>query len=378
VLEQARGRISFRGDGKVVFFEGAGGEKIGYHIGWVDKHAADAKRPRATMLKELIDDARRNRPPVEDSFQRRNGSARLPDPADVDPDQASAVRRRFADQRHFQDWPQFRDAYLGKNLHFGPSSAGRLREAYELWAGGKYATGVGRSASLAAASRRPEITARFEHHEKVRPEYRPVSEADVESARRRTGRSIDELVRERNAAIEESRELRDRLKKTMDVDERKKITDRLNELIPAINVPSERLGEAASVSFARQAFNVPDAEPTRGAGVPDLIFEDPATGRLVVVEAKGGESPLGSRLSADGTRLVQQGTPEYLESLALAMQRSTDEETRKLGFKLEAALSDRTSPQVEYYVVRQPFHDDGSLGAPTVAKFNLIRSRNGR
>ncbi len=101
------------------------------------------------------------------------------------------------------------------------------------------------------------------------------------------------------------------------------------------------------------------------------MYEGP-DGRLLLIEAKGGTSELGVRRSADGTRMVQQGSREYLESLAATMTRSSDPEIRRLGAKLELALRGNP-PNIDYLVVRQPFQANGSLAAPEVGTFDLSR-----
>ena len=109
----------------------------------------------------------------------------------------------------------------------------------------------------------------------------------------------------------------------------------------------------------------------RSAGVPDLIFIDPKTNRLVIIEAKGGNSSLNTRLSVDGDLMVSQGTREYLESLAKTMQKSTKAEIRKQGKQLETMLA---NGEVDYYMVRQPYERiDGTLETPTMAKFDISR-----
>ena len=167
----------------------------------------------------------------------------------------------------------------------------------------------------------------------------------------------------------------------------------LNEIIRR-DLPRtiEQLGVAAAVRFARQQLRIPDTAQIvlHGKRVPDVIYVDKATGRVTVIEAKGGEATLGVRLSINETQLVQQGTYKYLESLAQAMQQSGDDRLIELGKALALALrrpdpNEPTKPNVGYYLVRQPFVDPppaapaptspppltASLAPPRVATFDI-------
>ena len=76
-----------------------------------------------------------------------------------------------------------------------------------------------------------------------------------------------------------------------------------------------------------------------------------ADGRIVVVEAKGGTSPLGSRRLPGGDR-AQQGTIEYLrETVRIMLLRGGPDEKRI------AQLISSDWSKVEYYIVRQAIKD---------------------
>jgi hypothetical protein len=152
---------------------------------------------------------------------------------------------------------------------------------------------------------------------------------------------------------------------------RQQIRQELDQIDLEIIKLSERLGEAAGREFARQQLGNPKEEklPRAGAGVPDLVFEGP-NGKLIIIECKGGTAGLGTRQSADQRFTVEQGTVEYLQSLARTMENSSDPKIRELGERLRTELA-KNPPNVDYFLVKQPFTPDGDLAAPQVGKFDL-------
>ncbi|OOQ70994.1 hypothetical protein C1S86_18710 [Vibrio parahaemolyticus] len=59
--------------------------------------------------------------------------------------------------------------------------------------------------------------------------------------------------------------------------------------------------------------------------------EDPPPGEIIIVEAKGGSSPLGSRKI--GNEAYQQGTSKYAEEITKLMSENEDETTEKIAAK---------------------------------------------
>jgi len=224
------------------------------------------------------------------------------------------------------------------------------------------------SNGLADGSMRPSsskaITPGFEADYRVGPHHEELAAP--------TSADFHADAHEYEGLSRESANLRsERDRPTTSASRRDEINHRLDEIGERIIPLSERIGLAAGKRFVEQCI---DPRPTtetpmrRGAGVPDLMYEGPE-GRIVIVECKGGESPLGSRASADRRFQVEQGTIEYLQSLARTMANSKSP-TREAGERLLAALA-HTPPKVEYYSVRQPFDDHGRPTAPEVAQFDL-------
>jgi hypothetical protein len=195
---------------------------------------------------------------------------------------------------------------------------------------------------------------------------------NVEAAVKPEGDTVNGLVKTRDDAVAEygALEEEEALKGTTER-RRGDIRDRLAVLDGIINKSTEALGIEAGRAYARvhlEGFEEV-ALPRAGAGVPDLVFTHP-DGRIVVIECKGGDARLGTRLDASGRILVQQGTIEYLRSLAATMAASDPGPIRALGERLQIELA-REQPQVEYHVVRQPLNPDGSLASPQHGKFDL-------
>ncbi len=383
-LELARASAKLHDGGKVLFvgLDGAVDQHnrptgIAYHVGAVANVAAGGGR-RASLLLELMEFTITNRARPIDT-----------DPARIDPQRLEAVRRRLGDRARFRDWDDYVSDYFdGARWRAEPA---QLEMLFRHWADGEYFTRGKRSqavwGSLNSEARAPDVSAPPQIPEPGRPTYRLSAPDDNASVARhspviqtvdgpKTFDSIESLQMARRAALDERESLQGPnglIAKTQDPDVRERLRARLRDLqgrdIPRL---TEALGEAAARRFARERFGMADpdlAMPRKGNDVPDLMFRDPATGRLVIVEAKGGEATLGNRLSADGTLLVQQGTQDYLRSLAAAMKRHP--ETLSLGLELEAALVHPGS--IDYFVIRQPVPTDSndSLPLPNIGRFPL-------
>ena len=111
---------------------------------------------------------------------------------------------------------------------------------------------------------------------------------------------------------------------------------------------SENLGETATKEAIDNLH--PDVKPlkseTLGGGKQgefDRIYEDPSTGKIIIAEAKGGKSPLGSRKVSGGKR-AQQGTPQYRDDIIKNMRdrakKTGDVELLETAEKLEQAVRD--------------------------------------
>jgi hypothetical protein len=334
----------------VIDFQGNNQAPVVYSTKAVSKIANAPAKHRAAALTEIFEHVQRVR--NEESNRSKSPTAR--DPMQIDPDTAAAVQRQHGDHRLFQDWDEFAARFgIGSG-----STREEIHAAFDYWADGHYIN-VTKPLSLTRSSRVPDIEARFIQGEKhvARPDI-TLPEDTTEATR-----------------LQRIMELQAQHERETSLAKREEISDELAKL-PSLRRASEDLGEAAAKNFAKVQFGVDDGDiaTRRSSGVPDLMFEDPATGRLVIIEAKGGDSGLVTRRSVDGDQRVQQGTVEYLESLAKSMQRSSDPEIRRQGELLEVQLK---LDEVDYYLVQQTYErSDGTLEVPTVSRFDM--SQGGR
>jgi hypothetical protein len=261
----------------------------------------------------------------------------------------AAIQRRYGDAKQYQDWETFKKTYLDK----WRATSDDAIAAFGLWASGKYSKGVNQALNVEALNRAPDIEA-LPYLEVPQP-----------------GTQLDPTL-PKAKTLKEIVELQTELKNTQDIVRREEINDQLDKL-PSLTRASEDIGDAAAKQVAEKLFgaNPNTLVSRRGSGVPDVMFDKPNSDVLVVIEAKGGGSPLGTRKEADGDLMVQQGTKEYLYSLAKAMQRSKNPAIQADGRTLETKL---LQGKVEYYLVRQEYNPvTGTLAAPMLARFDITQ-----
>ncbi|MCU7919041.1 MAG: hypothetical protein KZQ95_11865 [Candidatus Thiodiazotropha sp. (ex Epidulcina cf. delphinae)] len=298
------------------------------------------------------------------------------------------VRQHYGDSPMYQSWERFKQMYMEQNPSIKVRSvrsntqrdtdfaidALELERLFSYWSQGRYVdAGAPRSRSL------PDLT--FIPAGKGNPvEFNdPATGARVrlspsEEATLRTGETLTT-----NTAAKRRRDLmreRDILQAHLDLEtdsaKREQLSDGIKARAQQIIDLSEAMGEAAGLRFSdtlpggRQA-----AEVGRGQGMTDVVHIDPDTGRVSVIECKGGTSQLGSRLAeVEGRRVrAEQTTPEYLRSLAEEMAKpGQSEQSQRLGEAILHAL-DNDPPGIDSYVVRQPFDNHGNPGAIEVTHY---------
>ncbi|WP_228025256.1 hypothetical protein [cf. Phormidesmis sp. LEGE 11477] len=365
VLELARRRILT--NPLLVKITRRRGSSAGFNLLPIQRLIDQSHSP--AQLKSLIDSVKRD---INSGNSVLDNNDIPTDPARIDPHQSEVVRQQFGDRPHFQDWAEFRQRFFDSRSSYFDADAEHLAYAFSRWASGDFVGESGALSSLISAVRRPDPGYRARYIEDgpvSRPEAVPDSQHVLP-----TGETVDQAVADRVRLIGDRTALEQELANPQTTAARaEEIDAQLKQIGRDINVRSEQLGEAAGRQIASQQpgdwTEIPI--PRAGAGVPDLVFESP-DGRLLMIEAKGGTSELGVRRSVDRTRLVQQGTREYAESLAAEMMRSTDTRIRELGQKIELALA-AEPPNLDYLVVRQPFNDDGSLASPEIGTFDISR-----
>nr|WP_282435330.1 RHS repeat-associated core domain-containing protein [Pseudoalteromonas arctica] len=154
---------------------------------------------------------------------------------------------------------------------------------------------------------------------------------------------------------------------------------------------SEKIGEESARLV--MAKDYPDFEeissqlPGEGKqGQFDLIYYNEKTGEVITVEAKGGGSILGSRKGLDG-RQVQQGTPEYRDSIIENMKKQIEkaedddrygndeaftEQVDDLAETLDKLEKAKKDERISSKKVSQKLHKDGSLAKTKTSDFSNI------
>jgi hypothetical protein len=321
----------------------------------------DLKLKMSPEAAALLDEA------VQEARKLRDPKARLEDPSIADPYTAEWVRNTFKDQEKFQEWKDYLDAYKQANKSVDVKNASVLRRVFFEWAEGKYigSQGLPRSLFSDVDYPDPRFTAHFADPPAPREDLKLAGKLVSVPVETAAGKTIFELD------VEETLKLR-----------QQKIADRDaiplpgQELTPAarkqldreINDLSESLGVAAGLLFARNHFPTAKLYVLEGPGVFDIIVDLGNKG--VLIECKGGRSPLGNRESEDLHLRVEQGTKEYAQSVAdeMATAPRFGDDIHDLGTRLRTQL-DTESDFPDYYYVRQPLPDDGTLPPPLVGKF---------
>ncbi len=136
-----------------------------------------------------------------------------------------------------------------------------------------------------------------------------------------------------------------------------------------ISESSEKIAEAmADLHFGESNFIDLSYSTTAKQGQFDKVyrtFDDQGNATWHIVECKGGASQLGSRAGH------QQCTKAYIESIIVNLESKTSSlkpEQRVHLLELRTAFDNN---QVKSYSLKQPFNNDGSLGATKLTEYNL-------
>ena len=170
------------------------------------------------------------------------------------------------------------------------------------------------------------------------------------AAKQSRGRSATSVKDESEAAKELRLEMESRIE---------------NEALQQARLASKELGEDAAEEFGKRFEGGGRAKHKgRGAGDFDFSYTGAAADDAVVLEAKGGESGLGTRYAIDGETRVEQGTRAYAEAVI--------EDIRPRDPVRAASLSKALKTgKLKYYVVRQTVDATGALGPIQIQEFKL-------
>ena len=322
------------------------------------------------------------------------------------PTQQRLTRQIYGDSPEFQSWERFKDLYFSLNpsvrehqqgVRIGTTGETKALGAEELarvfgyWRNGEYVdeqTGYRRSLSDIERIRARGGEEVYKEGRTPAPRVAGdkdiivrIDESDVivsaQAEQRRKAREagkilVSEAEQQRRQARDERRDLVDQFTQTKTLNEQNAIKAKIKRLDVEINDLSEALGVAAGRRFGATLVNESELQELHGPRVPDLIHVDKRTGRVTVIECKGGESPLGERRATSGGRTVmaEQGTPEYLRSLAMDMLSDNRAEVKKFGRDILRALNEKP-PNIDMYVVRQPIDNNDQLQPIEVKRYPI-------
>lgn len=130
---------------------------------------------------------------------------------------------------------------------------------------------------------------------------------------------------------------------------------------------SEKAGEQTAIDFIANLNKVDGNNFTlihqgKGSGTLDLVFFDEASGKCIVIEAKGGNSALG--IKKIGEEYAMQGTKEYLEAILKLMEDSNPEIVEKIKLA-------KNNGKMDYILVHQKFNTKGDLLPTEIKQFKL-------
>jgi hypothetical protein len=157
----------------------------------------------------------------------------------------------------------------------------------------------------------------------------------------------------------------------------------LSRAIYEVNEHSRQIGDKGAVSYMQQKY--PDAVLEYGgpgtSSRPsdfDQVWRVPGKGAdggdlYIVVEAKGGSGPLGTRKVKNGTEVASQGSKEYFDDITQAMSENRkSSEAQRVGDSLSRA---RKRDDIQYLEVRTPIgkdtNGDGTITDIKVREFDI-------
>jgi hypothetical protein len=157
-----------------------------------------------------------------------------------------------------------------------------------------------------------------------------------------------------------------------------------NAALKTITDQSQIVGDIGARTYVKKAF--PDAKLIYGDGSSrpgdfDQVYQEKLPDghiRFIVVEAKGGTSPLGTRVVGD--QVETQGTRNYFEAIAGNMRGHAGTDAGRVGADLLSVLRtgktpDGTPAEISYLLVKTPVNVDksgiNSIGNVSVKQFDL-------
>ncbi|MGI2176175.1 RHS repeat-associated core domain-containing protein [Shewanella ulleungensis] len=154
-------------------------------------------------------------------------------------------------------------------------------------------------------------------------------------------------------------------------------TDGYNKQIPKVNEQSAKIGEKAADMAVKATYPGyerihPDSldESTSVSGNFDMVYQN-ANGDVIIVEAKGGKSPLGKKQIGDSD--YQQGTLKYAQAITDNMLLRNENSTE---FAAASAIknADIFGGNVQYLHIETPINKTAKgseVGEVKISEFNI-------
>jgi hypothetical protein len=203
-------------------------------------------------------------------------------------------------------------------------------------------------------SPKPDIEAKY----KLDSEGRPIKESfDTQAASTKEAKDVKQAHEERARAKEE----KDKLTRG---------SDEYNQKNKEMIDHAEALGEKAADAYMKDKYGVDPEFTGSGSRTVDKVYVG-KDGKVYVVEAKGGSSDLGTKVSTEGGtkgKILEQGSREYLQQTIGEMKASGDPKKIAAATKMEAALE---SGDLIYLHVSQKVGPKGELVPSAVKEFHI-------
>jgi hypothetical protein len=169
-----------------------------------------------------------------------------------------------------------------------------------------------------------------------------------------------------NSIIEGSRAQRQGYRDAAKVETDK---DKLKGLNNSTGLQSEKIAEAVADEYFLSnsgwtKIKIFDTNVKQGSF--DRVYKN-AQGKWVIVECKGGTSPLKGRNGVNNIGYPQQGTKGYINSI-IAELRNTHKGNTTIMQELDALSKAIEKGDYESYILRQPFDDAGALKPTIITK----------
>lgn len=210
----------------------------------------------------------------------------------------------------------------------------------------------------------------------VDAETKPAPKPDIEAKYKEdaTGKPVKESFDTQKATTKEAEQVKQAHEERSTAKQEKeklvKGSDEYYEKNKEMIDKSEKMGEAAADAYMKDKYGLDPAYTGSGSRTVDKVYIG-KDGKVYVVEAKGGSSTLGTKVSTEGStsgKILEQGSKEYLEQTVKEMKASGDPKKIEAANKIEEAMK---GGDLVYLHISQKVGPGGELVPATVKEFNI-------